>query len=176
MSSPTNWPKKQPPAGDPLLNHRLIGPSMVLPLGISPNLGMRISLIHLFIIYSLLFTLTYGGILRYDFVSAPIQRSYVKITKRVHEGMMVLEELDILYLQQVKARNEKSIKDKILLCAKFDINDPADSESIIGKIHCVLMEKFEFKKFEDSKEPSSGLRICNSCKKFLQNYVNNAHK
>ena len=90
--------------------------------------------------------------------------------------MMVLEELDILYLQQVKARNEKSTKDVILLSAKFEINDPADGESIIGKIHSVLIEKFEFKKFEESKEPSSGLRIYNSCKKFLQNYVNNAYK
>ena len=70
---------------------------------------------------------------------------------------MVLEELDILYLKQVKARNEKAIKDKMTLCAKFEIHDPADEESIIGKIHSVLVTKFDFKKFEDTKEPSSGL-------------------
>ena len=109
------------------------------------------------LLYSLLFIFHYGGVLRYDFASSPIQKSNVKITKRVYEGMMVLEELDILYLQQVKARNEKAIKDKMALCGKFEIKDPADGESIIGKIHCVLIEKFKYRKFEDSKEPSSGL-------------------
>ena len=109
------------------------------------------------LLYALLFIFNYGGILRYDFGSSPIQKSNTKITRRVYEGMMVLEELDILYLKQVKARNEKSIKDKMTLCAKFEINDPGDEESITGKIHSVLITKFKYKEFEDVKEPSSGL-------------------
>ena len=109
------------------------------------------------LLYSLLFVFNYGGILRYDFGASPIQRSNVKIIKRVYEGLMILEELDILYLSHIKARNEKAMKDKLILCAKYQIKEPSDAATIVGKIHDVLKDKLQYDKFEDSKEPSSGL-------------------
>ena len=41
---------------------------------------------------------------------------------------MSIEEFDSLYIEAVKSRNEKSIKDKLQLDAKCEITDPSDAE------------------------------------------------
>ena len=45
----------------------------------------------------------------------------------------------------------------MVLCVQYQIKDPSDAESMNGKIHSVLIDKFEYNKFEEAKEPSSVL-------------------
>ena len=109
---------------------------------------------------TLLFIFNYGSILRYDFSTLPTQKSNCKIILRTFEGFMIIEEIDLLYIESVKSRTEKSFKDKLQLCAKYEITDKSDAESIMGRIHTILIEKFEYDKLKSQKEPSSGLCIC----------------
>lgn len=108
----------------------------------------------LILLYSLIFTNLYGNTLRFEFNVNMLSKPNVNVIHRVFHELIVEEELDLLFISDIKARNPKSIRDKLLICAEYD---GEDEQSTIAQIQKVMNDKFHYQENKKKKEPSSGL-------------------
>ena len=122
---------------------------------ITGGFNCRWSAIELTILlYSLIFTNIYGAALRFDFNTSPVSSGNVNVIRRVMSELIQQEELDILFVAEIKGRSGKSIKDKLAICCDYD---GEDNNSTTAKIQRVMNEKFHYQMHKRKKEPSSGL-------------------
>ena len=63
--------------------------------------------------YSLIFTNLHGNALRFEFNVNILSKPNLKFIHRAFHELIVEEELDLLCISDIKARNPKSIKDKL---------------------------------------------------------------
>ena len=117
--------------------------------------GCRWSAVELLVLlYTLIFTNMYGNTLRFEFTTSILSSANVNIIHRVFHELIVEEELDLLFLSDIKRRNPKSIKDKLFLCGAYDGEDP---KSTMAQIQKIMNDKFKYTQNQNKKQPSSGL-------------------
>ena len=83
------------------------------------------------LLYTLIFTNIYGPTLRFDFTVNLVSSGNLNVIHRVFNALIVAEELDILFIADIKSRSAKSIRDKLLLCGEYE---GSDKNSAIGQI------------------------------------------
>ena len=101
--------------------------------------------------YALTFVCVYYAPLRYEMTQSPLSSSNINKIWRVYKGLILLEELDFIFLNEFKERGAKAIKDKLKLCAASEDY----TNSIVIEIKNILVKKLGINDFR--KEPSSGL-------------------
>ena len=103
---------------------------------------------------SVIFTYLFSGALRYDLAVSPIRSGNSGIIHKVYTAMIIIEELDIAFMDQFRSRSRKAIQDKLKWCIDYDSSK--GNEPIID-IKNYLIKKFGAKRLEDKGEPSSCL-------------------
>ena len=106
------------------------------------------------LLFALIFTNIYGNILRFDFNANILSASNINVIHRVWNELICEEELDIVFLSDIKSRAPKSIKDKLTICGEYAGDD---KHSTVAKIQMIINDKFNYQKNKKNKEPSSGL-------------------
>ena len=101
-----------------------------------------------------IFTFVYSGALRYDFAVSPKRSGNAGIIHEVYQSMIILEALDIAFMDEFRSRARKAIQDKLRWCIDYDISK--GNETIID-IKNYLINKFGAKRLENLNEPSSCL-------------------
>ena len=116
---------------------------------------------------ALLFTHLYYAVLRYDPMKSLITSPNVQKIHRVYTTMIVVQDFDIIFLQQFKNRNSKSIKEKMRLCGDYQGRD-----SLLLQIHDILVKNLKYT--TSTPEPSTGATL--SINLLFNNILSSASK